>query len=496
MRLRSQGETPAAGNLLTESATRATLHSMTTDPLWKGRIAGAPDPAFFAAQRSLPYDARLLPQDLAVNAAWARALGRAGLVTAEESARLVAALEDLGRTLPPAEAAKRDEEDVHTLVESELTVRLGDLGRRIHRGKSRNDQVATDLRLWTAEASMALARDARGLVLALTDRADEWLDAGVVLPGYTHLQQAEPVLAAHWALAHVEALRRDTRRLAQVREAALASCPLGSAALSGTPAAIDRLELAKDLGFGAPSANSIDAVSDRDFALGFLHAAHLFLLHGSRLAEDLVLFSTREFGFARLPDAFTTGSSALPQKRNADACELARAKAARALGRYTALGATLKALPSGYNKDLQEDKEGVFDSFDSARAVAHALSGTVRGLVLDAARARAGLGGWILAAELAERLAGAGMPFRDAYQSVARAVQALDGGGPGGERRLEDLAAEEWSALGSEFTPAVTAGLSLDSALERRAATGGTSPARVAEAVAAARHWLAAEGHS
>jgi len=469
---------------------------MTPDPMWKGRIAGAPDPAFFAAQRSLPYDARLLPQDLTVNAAWAKALGRAGLLTSEETARLVAALEDLGRTLIPADAAKRDEEDVHTLVEAELTERLGDLGRRIHRGKSRNDQVATDLRLWTAEAADTLILGARALALALIERAAEWLDAGTVLPGYTHLQQAEPVLAAHWALAHVEAFRRDSRRFGQVKEAALLACPLGSSALSGTPAAIDRAQLASELGFAAPSANSIDAVSDRDFALGFLHAAHLFLVHASRLGEDLVLFSTREFGFARLPDAFTTGSSALPQKRNADACELARAKAARALGRYTALGATLKALPSGYNKDLQEDKEGVFDTFDSARAVAHALSGTVAGLALDPARARKGLGGWILAAELAERLAASGLPFRDAYQSVARAVQALDGNPAdgAGERRLEDLGAEEWRALGPEFTPAVTQGLSLESALERRAATGGTAPARVAEALAEARHWLAQGG--
>jgi argininosuccinate lyase len=479
------------GNLLTESKARATLQTMTTDPLWKGRIAGAPDPAFFASQRSLPYDVRLLPHDLAVNAAWAKALGRAGLVTAEDASRLVAALDDLGRTLVPADLAKRPEEDVHTLVEAELTARLGDLGRRIHRGKSRNDQVATDLRLWTAEAADLLARDARALVQALAERAREWLEAGAVLPGYTHLQQAEPVLAAHWALAHAEAFRRDARRFAQVKEATLASCPLGSAALSGTPVAIDRAALARDLGFAAPSANSIDAVSDRDFALGFLHAAHLFLVHGSRLGEDLVLWSTREFGFARLPDAFTTGSSALPQKRNADACELARAKAARALGRYTALGATLKALPSGYNKDLQEDKEGVFDAFDSARGVAHALEGTALGLVLDAARARAGLGGWILAAELAERLAGAGMPFRDAYQSVARAVQGLDTGGAV-ERRLEELTPADWSALGPEFTPAVTAGLSVESALARRAATGGTAPARVAEALEEVGRWLAA----
>jgi len=458
----------------------------TTDPLWKGRIEGAPDPAFFAFQRSLPYDARLLPQDLQVNAAWARALGRAGLLTANEVEQLETALAEIGRAVSPAHAAARGEEDVHTLVEAELTARAGDLGRRIHRGKSRNDQVATDLRLWTAEAARTLALDARALCAALAERAGAWLAAGAVVPGYTHLQQAEPVLAAHWALAHVEAFRRDARRFAQVREAALSSCPLGSAALSGTPVPVDRAALAKELGFSAPSANSIDAVSDRDFALGFLHAAHLFLVHGSRLAEDLVLWSTREFAFARLPDAFTTGSSAMPQKRNPDACELARAKAARALGRYTALGATLKALPSGYNKDLQEDKEGVFDAFDTARAVASALAGTVGGMELDAARARSALGGWILAAELAERLAGTGMPFRDAYAAVARAVQAQ-----GAEGRLEDLTPAAWSALG--FAPEVVRGLSLESALARRAALGGTAPERVGEALAVVRAWLSTE---
>ena len=458
----------------------------TTDPLWKGRIEGAPDPAFFAFQRSLPYDARLLPQDLQVNAAWARALGRAGLLKGPEVDQLETALAAIGRGITPADAAARTEEDVHTLVEAELTSRTGDLGRRIHRGKSRNDQVATDLRLWTAEAARTLALDARGLCAALAARAGEWLDAGAVVPGYTHLQQAEPVLAAHWALAHVEAFRRDARRFAQVREAALSSCPLGSAALSGTPVAIDRAELARELGFAAPSANSIDAVSDRDFALGFLHAAHLFLVHGSRLAEDLVLWSTREFAFARLPDAFTTGSSAMPQKRNPDACELARAKAARALGRYVALGATLKALPSGSNKDLHEDKEGVFDAFDSARAIAHALTGTISGMTLDQARTRQALGGFILAAELAERLTATGMPFRDAYAAVARAVQAQ-----GEEGRLEDLTPDAWSQLG--FAPAVVEGLSLESALARRAATGGTAPARVAEALAAVRAWISTE---
>jgi argininosuccinate lyase len=434
--------------------------------LWKGRIEGAPDPAFFAFQRSLPYDARLLPQDLQVNAAWARALGRASLLSSEEVSRLETALTEIGRAVSPAAASALDDEDVHTLVERELTSRLGDLGRRIPRGKSRNDQVATDLRLWVAESARSLALDARALCSALAARASDWLGEGVIVPGYTHLQQAEPVLAAHWALAHVEAFRRDARRFAQVREAALSACPLGSAALSGAPVPIDRAELARELGFAAPSLNSMDAVSDRDFALGFLHAAHLFLVHGSRLAEDLVLWSTREFAFARLPDAFTTGSSAMPQKRNPDAMELARAKAGRALGRYVALGATLKALPSGYNKDLQEDKEGVFDAFDSARAIAHALTGTVSGMTLDGARTRSSLGGEILAAEVAERLAATGMPFRDAYKEVARAVAS----------------GEDLSKLAE--------GLSLESALDRRAALGGTAPARVREALAEVKSWL------
>ncbi len=456
-----------------------------TDPLWKGRNAGPPDPEFFAFQRSLPFDVRLLPHDLRLNAAWARALGRAGLLPQVDVAGIAAALEAIGRELSPAEAARGNAEDVHTLVEAELTRRVGDAGRGIHRGKSRNDQVATDLRLWTAEAADRLLAEVTSLAHTLSGQAAVLLDRGVVLPGYTHLQQAEPVLAAHWALAHAEAFARDRRRFGQVRTAALAACPLGAAALSGTPLAIDRVALARDLGFAGPAENSIDAVSDRDFALGFLHAANLAAIHASRLAEDLILFSSREFGFVRLPDAFTTGSSALPQKRNADACELARGKAGRILGRYAGLAATLKGLPSGYNKDLQEDKEALFDAFDTALGVVRAMAGTVRGLVFDQARTRGALGEWILAAELAERLTASGLPFRDAYSKIALAVQALDvPGGAGPPRRLEDLTPAAWAGLDPVFTPAVVGGLSLDAALARRAQVGGTAPPRVREAIA------------
>ncbi len=462
------------------------------DPLWKDRIATPPDPDFFAFQRSLPYDARLLPEDLAVNAAWARALGHAGNLSADEVRRLEIALAEIGRDLTPEAAASRDAEDVHTLVESELTLRLGDLGRRIHRGKSRNDQVATDLRLWTAGTSDAIALRVNGLARALAGKARDWLARGHVLAGYTHLQQAEPVLAAHWALSHAEPLARDARRLAQVREAALASCPLGSGALTGTPVPIDRVLLARELGFAAPSANSMDAVSDRDFALGFLHATGVLALHASRLAEDLVLFSSREFGFVRLPDAFTTGSSALPQKRNPDACELARGKAGRVLGRYTALFTTLKGLPTGYNKDLQEDKEAVFDAADTVAGVLLALTGTVDGLFLDGTRTLAALWEWLLAAELAERLAQAGLPFRDAYAAVARAVQALERAGSG--RDLAALSEQEWTALDPAFTPGVVRGLTLDAALARRAAVGGTAPERVREALDALESRLGSAG--
>jgi argininosuccinate lyase len=298
-----------------------------------------------------------------------------------------------------------------------------------------------------------------------------------VVAGFTHLQQAEPVLAAHWALSHVEPLRRDVRRLGQVKEASLAACPLGAAALSGTPVPVDRAALAQDLGFAAPAANSMDAVSDRDFALGFLHASALALVHASRLAEDLVLFTTREFGFARLPDAFTTGSSALPQKRNADACELARAKAARVLGRYTAFAATLRGLPTGYNKDLQEDKEALFGAVDSTRACLSMCALVVNNAQFRAERCRAEASrGYLDATDLADLLVKAGVPFRKAHERVGAAVRSAIELGV----ELAALPADVKSEHLPELTRVDLAReLAVDTVLSRRNTIGGTAPSCV-----------------
>ncbi len=452
------------------------------------RLWGTPegptlDPAFERLNASLPFDRRLYPYDIRGSIAWARALARAGVLTPEECERIVAGLEAVRAELDAgAFVFQPTDEDIHTAIERRLTERVGPVAGKLHTGRSRNDQVATDLRLFLMDAWPRLEGGLRSLAEALVAQAEAHLD--LLMPGYTHLQRAQPIRYAHWCLAHAWALERDRARL---REAypRLATLPLGSGALSGTPLPIDRESLARELGFRAVSPNSLDAVSDRDFAAEFLFIAALIGTHLSRLAEDLILFASAEFGFVELDPAYTTGSSLMPQKRNPDALELARAKAGRLIGRLTGFLTVLKGLPSGYNKDLQEDKEPVFDAVDTLEALFAVLPGLVRTMRPRPERMRAACEEAMLATELADYLARKGVPFREAHRAVSGLVREA----------LQDQEGKPLSALPLEamrrhhpaFEADVYTLLDPEAAVERRAVQGGTARSAVEEQIRALR---------
>ncbi|MBK7405273.1 MAG: argininosuccinate lyase [Phycisphaerales bacterium] len=463
---------------------------MTTPPtppshaLWGGRFASGPDALFRAINDSLPFDWRLVHQDIQGSLAWADALGRAGVLGADEVARLHAALGDLDSEAaelasPPTDSGA---EDVHTWVEQRLVAMLGPLGKKLHTGRSRNDQVATDLRLWTRatlDVRLAEIREVQRAFIALAER-----EIDTPLPGYTHLQRAQPVLLSHWAMAHFEAFDRDAGRLADARNRAN-RCPLGSAALAGTGYAIDRQTLAIDLGFAGPTANSMDGVADRDFVAESLGAASLCATHLSRLGEELILYSSGEFALVEMDDAVTSGSSIMPQKKNPDACELLRGKAGRIIGAATGFLVTLKGLPFAYNKDLQEDKEPLFDGLDQLGLCLRIATRVIQGCTFDRARCRqAALGGFANATELADYLVEQGVPFRDAHEQVGLLVRlALSRG-----ITLEDLSLADLRTHAPAVKEDVYPRLTLEATLAKRQVEGGTAPARVREAIASARN--------
>ncbi|MBL8764535.1 MAG: argininosuccinate lyase [Phycisphaerae bacterium] len=458
--------------------------------LWGGRFNAASDPLFKQFNDSLPVDRRLVHADLEGSRAWARALGRAGVLTHEEVSRLVATLDDIENDVrsDPAPLAESREEDVHSWVESELVRRVGDLGKKLHTGRSRNDQVATDLRLWCREAIGARLSELDALQRALLDLADR--ETGTVFPGYTHLQRAQPVTLGHWALAYFEMLARDSERLRECRQR-MNRCPLGSGALAGTAYDIDRESLARDLGFSSPTANSLDAVSDRDFVFDLIAAAALTGVHLSRLSEDLVVYSSQEFGLVELDESVSSGSSLMPQKKNPDSVELIRGKTGRLLGSLVAITVTLKGLPLAYNKDMQEDKEPLFDCLDTLSISVRIMVRVLATLRVNHAACRAavegdGRGGYLNATELADYLVGRGMPFRSAHEHVGTLVrQAMKDG-----KSLEQLTLDEFRGASALIGPDVYEWLRPASALARRSVAGGTSPARVREAVANARRRL------
>ena len=451
--------------------------------LWGGRFAGKTDPGFAKFNNSFRFDRRLFEADVIASIAYSEALRRAGIFSDEEGRKVREGLETILERGRASENYFDDSsaEDVHSFVESRLVELTGDLGRKLHTGRSRNDQVATDFRLWTREAINDLDTAVRDAQVSLLDFAEAHRD--VIIPGYTHLQRAQPVLLAHWSLAYFEMLARDRERLAEVRRR-VNVLPLGSAALAGTSFSIDREVLGKSLGFDGVSRNSLDAVSDRDFCVEFLHACSLIMVHLSRLAEDVILYATSEFGFFVLGDAIATGSSLMPQKKNPDSMELVRGKAGRVFGDLLALLTTLKGLPLAYNKDMQEDKEAVFDAFDTTRASLHVTSTVMRNVSVNKERAfAASSSGYMNATELADYLVRKGMPFRDAHETVGRIVmRAIETG-----KELEEMSLEEFSTL---IEADVYEALSLERTLGSKSQMGGTAREMVNAALVEARRGL------
>jgi argininosuccinate lyase len=441
--------------------------------LWGGRFSGKLDPAAWRVNTSLPFDQRLALQDVRGSIAWAQALEKANVLTRAESTQICAGLNAIRGEFESQEFAfQESDEDIHTAVERRLGELIGPVAGKLHTGRSRNDQVATDLRLWLLEAIQTLDAAVRDLQTALVERAES--DLNLLLPGYTHLQRAQPILLGHWWLSHFWPLQRDRERLLQVRERT-AVLPLGSGALAGTAFPIDRAALAAGLGFSHPSPNSLDAVSDRDFAAEFLFCTALTGIHLSKLAEAVVLFSSAEFGYFELSDAFSTGSSLMPQKKNPDVFELARGKAGTLLGYLTGLMTALKGLPSTYDKDLQEDKVPVFNAYDTLTAILPVLAGALRTLSLHPERMRAAIDPGMMATDLADYLVQKGIPFRQAHALAGQAVQLAGEQG----KTLDTLTLEEFLSLDPAFDSDVYAVFDPQRSVARRNVVGGTAPEAV-----------------
>jgi len=462
--------------------------------LWGGRFAASPAEALARLSVSVQFDWRLAPYDLLASRAHARVLHQAGLLDHDELARMLSALDDLDAAAANGSFRPTiEDEDVHTALERGLLERLGTLGGKLRAGRSRNDQVATDLRLFLRDQVRRIAERLAELEEALLGQAERHLDTAA--PGMTHLQHAQPVLFAHQLLAHVQAVARDVDRLKDWDRRAAVS-PLGAGALAGSSVPLDPLATARELGFDRAAANSMDAVSDRDFVAELLFVAALVGVHLSRLGEEVVLWTTREFGWVELDDAFATGSSIMPQKKNPDVAELARGKSGRLIGHLAGFLATLKGLPLAYDRDLQEDKEPVFDAIDTLLLVLPAMAGMIATLRVNADRlAAAAPQGFALATDVAEYLVRQGVPFREAHEAVGHLVVWCVVNGC----ELDAVPDEDLARISPHLTPQVRSVLSVTGALAARSGHGGTAPERVAEQladlraeVAAHRAWAAA----
>jgi len=456
--------------------------------LWGGAFSEPSDADLRALQDSISFDKRFYKQDIIGSIAYARAIAAAGILNDSES---VAIIDGLRRVLVEFEGGtfqiQPGDEDIHTAVERRLTELVGAVGGKLHTGRSRNDQVATDFRLWVLDALAqvdALLKDTQS---ALIEKASEHVET--LMPGYTHMQPAQPITAGHWLMSFFWMLSRDRERLSDI-VARTAVSPLGSGALAGTPFDVDRALLAKELGFNSYTQNSLDGVSDRDFVAEFLFALALVGTHLSRLAEDIIIYSNPLFGYITLNDRYSTGSSIMPQKRNADPMELARGKAGRLVGNLTGLLTTLKGLPSSYDKDLQEDKEAVFDSVDTMVLLLPVVTAIIKTLHLNPDKMKIALGEDMLATDLADYLVRKGLPFRNAHHISGQAVRlAAEQGVP-----LSGLSLETFQKLSDLFTTDVSAVFDFSASVAKRKAPGGTAPEAVRRQIEAAHDWLFQNG--
>jgi len=457
---------------------------MTT--LWSGRFDGAPDAAAFSFGASFRFDRRLFEDDVTGSLAWASALAKAGVLADDEARRIEEALKAIleqGQSDPSF--VNGPDEDVHSFVERLLVERLGDAGRRLHTGRSRNEQVSLDLRLYLRRRIPKLQRAVAAVVGALVRQAEAAGDA--LMPAFTHFRPAQPVLVSHFFLSHAAPLQRDYARMDQARRESDA-LPLGSGAVAGTAYEIDVDFLARELGFSRVVANSIDASSDRDFAATFLFACAMTMVHLSRLAEDLIILCGDEYRFFELSDALSTGSSMMPQKKNPDPLELVRGKTGRTLGHLLALMTTMKGLPTGYNKDLQEDKEGVFDTEDTLAACLAVTQSVIDGLVLNRDRAAAAASGLLLATDVADYLVGRGVPFRRAHEIVGALVRRL----VAEKRDFESLSLDDWRAASDRFEADIVARVTPGVSVAAKRTPQSTAPAAVDGRLREIRVWLTA----
>jgi len=454
--------------------------------LWSGRFAGDPDAELFAFGSSFRFDRRLFEDDVRGSLAWAQALARANVLTAPDAESIERGLTDIleqGRRDASFVSDAHGDEDIHAFVERELVLRIGEAGRRLHTGRSRNEQVAVDLRLYLKRRVPVVQRAIAATVRSLVDLAERAGDA--LMPSYTHLRRAQPVMVAHFLLSHGAALRRDVDRLAALlRE--IDELPLGSGAIAGTSYAIDVAALAQTLGFSRVARNSMDVSGDRDFVASFLHAASLGMVHLSRLAEDFILFTSEEFAFFDLADSAATGSSLMPQKKNPDPLELVRGKSGRVIGHLAGWLATMKGLPAGYNKDLQEDKEALFDTEDTWLGCLGASASVIDGLRPNPAMTNKAASGLLLATDVADYLVAKGLPFRDAHEVVGALVRRLLE-----ERRgFDDLSLAEWQQHSRLFGEDVRTAVTPLASIQKKQTPQSTAPKAVAAALTETKRWV------